>query len=77
MLAAMFIPKVCDALTLTDVMQNAADLGMVICVPTNFSPEREFAATFFPPDRIPNGWRQLIVRIKSPTTAVLEAPCVA
>lgn len=77
LLAARFLPRVSDVLTLAEVIQLAADEGMVLCVPKNFSPERDFTCTCFPPDRIPAGWRPASVMVKTPTIAVLETPCAA
>jgi hypothetical protein len=77
MLAAMFLPRSGDELTLEAALQTAADLGMVLCIPRNFSPDREFFATCFPPDRIPAGWKRAIVVVKTHNLARLEDPCVA
>ncbi len=77
MLSAMFLPRVSDVLTLDQVEQLAAEYELVLCVPTNFSPRREFSFSAFPPDRIPAGWTRARIAVKSPTFAALETPCAA
>ena len=78
MLAAMFIPKTSNDLTVAEAIRQGAKFGMVLCVPTNYTPEREFCATLFPPERIPAGWRQITVRVRTAHHAVVDfSPCAA
>lgn len=78
MLAAMFIPKTSDELTVAEAIRQGAKFGMVLCVPKNYSPEREFSATLFPPERIPAGWRRITVRVRSAHQATVDfSPCAA
>lgn len=77
MLAAMFLPRSGDELTLEAALLTAQSYGMVLCRPANYSPDYPFSCHCFPPDRIPSGWRQVVPVVKTPTLATLEAPCVA
>lgn len=78
MLAAYFVPKTSDESTLSEAIIEASRFGMVPCAPRNFSPEREFSLTFFPPGRVPSGWKPVLIQVKSSTHATVESsPCAA
>ena len=77
MLSAYVVPKVCESVTLEEVLLTVAAYGLVLCVPSNFSPEREFSCMGFPPDRIPADWKRANIVVKNSTTAKLEPPCAA
>lgn len=78
MLSALFIPRTADEETVDAVIKTGTRYGMVLCVPKNFSPDREFSCIFFPPDRIPSGFREARIAVKSPTRATVSpSPCAA
>lgn len=78
MLAALFIPRYTDEETVESVIKTGAKYGMVLCAPKNFSSDREFTCTLFPPERIPAGFRALTVSVKTPTRATTSlSPCAA
>lgn len=77
-LAALFIPQDSSEITLEEAMHQAAACELVPCAPVNFSEERPFKITFFPPEHIPRGFRRFLIAVKTPTTAaVREASCAA
>jgi len=77
MIAAMFLPLSSDEATIDEALQIAADRGLILCRPKNFSPEYPFRAMCFAPGSIPSGYTPLTLVVKTPTKATLEDPCTA